>query len=216
LLTFIDITLVTRLGESLSLRLRHTLHTTLLHNPLSFHDAHQQGELLNRLTQDVQEFKHAFKLVITQGLRCVAQIAGTVWTLVRISGRLTGVLAGVLPVVYLGMNVYGAFLRRLSEGVRRGEAGAAGVAGESISNIRTVRAFAAEDREVENYMTAATQSSGLSQRLGFHIGLFQAQVGVLFGQVIKALGSASRVFEYIDMPVAGIPIRQGICPHGMG
>lgn len=38
-----------------------------------------------------------------------------------------------------------------------------------------------------------------------------AQVGVLFGQVIKSLGSASRVFEYIHS-IPKIPTNSGYSP----
>ena len=38
-----------------------------------------------------------------------------------------------------------------------------------------------------------------------------AQVGSLFGQVVKAMGSASRVFEYTRMHPS-IPVRQGLKP----
>ncbi|KAI8613874.1 P-loop containing nucleoside triphosphate hydrolase protein [Chytriomyces sp. MP71] len=212
---------------------------------MSFFDSHLQGEVVGRLTQDVSEFKHTFKLVITQGLKCLTQITFTVFHLLQVSRKLSFALMGTMPLLYIAMNLYGIFLRRLSKAARNGDSFASGVAGEAISNIRTVRAFAAEDREVAHYMDVAQGASKLSGRLGFHIGLFQgmtntsigamilvilayggtlvaggeltgaqlmtymistqnaqrslASLGVLFGQSIKALGSASRIFEYIEL-----------------
>ncbi|KAJ3095270.1 ATP-binding cassette, sub-B (MDR TAP), member 8 [Phlyctochytrium planicorne] len=256
-LTFVDITLVTRLGESLSLRLRGKLYDAILRQDMAFFDAHLQGEVVGRLTQDVAEFKHTFKLVITQGLKCVTQIIGTSLHLLRLSSRLTLLLLTTMPFLYVAMNLYGVYLRSLSKKARSEESIASGVAGEAISNIRTVRAFAAEGRELDVYMDAAEKASRVNGALGYHIGLFQgmtnfsigsmvliilyyggslvasgemtggqlmtymvstqnaqrslALVGVLFGQVIKAFGSAARVFEYIDHP-AKIPVDSGERP----
>lgn len=60
--TFIDIDMVTRLGERVSLRLKRELFGSLLNQDLAFFDSHMQGELVGRLTQDVGEFKVLFYL----------------------------------------------------------------------------------------------------------------------------------------------------------
>ncbi|KAJ3330111.1 ATP-binding cassette, sub-B (MDR TAP), member 8 [Blyttiomyces sp. JEL0837] len=260
ILTAIDIALVTRLGERLSLRMRRSLWDSILRQDVVFFDARMQGEIVGRLTQDVAEFKHTFKLVITQGLKCIAQVIGSGFHLFRISSTLTVTLLSVMPFLYIAMNLYGIFLRRLSKSARVGDSKASGVAGEAVSNIRTVKAFAAEHRELEHYMNASTEAANLNNKLGFHIGLFQgmtnasiggmillilfyggslvgkgdmtagqlmsymvstqnaqrslALVGVLFGQVVKALGSAARVFEFTHLKPT-ILIDEGSTPQYM-
>ncbi|KAJ3031619.1 UNVERIFIED_CONTAM: ATP-binding cassette, sub-B (MDR TAP), member 8 [Siphonaria sp. JEL0065] len=245
LLTALDINLVTVLGERLSRRLKHDLYASLMRMDMAFFDQNMHGELVGRLSQDIAEFKHTFKLIITQGLKCATQIVFTTLHLVTVSQKLSLALLATMPILYIAMNLYGIFLRRLSKSARVGDSMASSVAGEAISNIRTVRAFAAEAREVDHYMNATLESSKLNSRLGFHIGMFQgitnfsigsmilvilayggnlvgrgeltggqlmtylistqnaqkslASLGVLFGQAIKALGSASRIFEYIKL-----------------
>lgn len=78
-----------------------------------------------------------------------------------------------MPILYLCMNMYGFYLRRISRAARVEDSFASGVAGEAISNIRTVKAFASEDIELEHFMVAATDSSRLNSKLGFNIGIFQ-------------------------------------------
>ncbi|KAJ3199066.1 ATP-binding cassette, sub-B (MDR TAP), member 8, partial [Entophlyctis luteolus] len=245
ILTCIDINFVTVLGERIALRLKHDLYQALLRQDMAFFDSHLQGEVIGRLTQDISDFKHSLKLTITQGLKSITQIVFTFFHLLRTSQKLSLALVATMPVVYAAMNAYGAFLRKLSRKARRGDSIASGVAGEVVANIRTVRAFAAEEREVEHYMDAAEGASRMNRSLGFHIGLFQgvtntvigamiliilsyggtlvsqgemtggqlmtymiatqnaqkslASVAVLFGQAVKAVGSASRVFEYIEL-----------------
>ncbi|KAI8915623.1 P-loop containing nucleoside triphosphate hydrolase protein [Gorgonomyces haynaldii] len=254
-LTFVDIALVSRLGENLSKRMRTQLYRAILSQDMGFFDINRQGNLTGRLTQDISDFKHTFKLVITQGLKCVSQIIGSGISLVTLSPTLTFNLLTSMPVLYLFMNGYGIYLRNLSKHARSVESEANGIAAEALGNIKTVRAFAAEEYELERYEQAVTKSGQLQKRLGFHIGLFQgmtnasigsmilvilytggrlvakgemsggdlmaymvatqntqkslALVGVLFGQVIKSLGSAARVFEYVHQ-VPLIPLHSGI------
>ena len=50
---------------------------------------------------------------------------------------------------------------------------ATAVGDECLSNIRTVRAFAAEDRERDLYNAEVEKAAVLNERLGLGIGLFQ-------------------------------------------
>ena len=46
---------------------------------------------------------------------------------------------------------------------------------EAVSNIRTVRAFAMEDEEMEVYGTELSKARQLNENLGLGIGLFQVR-----------------------------------------
>jgi hypothetical protein len=67
-LTFLDIAAVSKLGENLATRLRLELYSSILSQDISFFDARLHGEIVGRLSQDIQDFKHTFKLIITQGI----------------------------------------------------------------------------------------------------------------------------------------------------
>ena len=49
------------------------------------------------------------------------------------------------------------------------------MAKKAVANIRTVRAFASEDQELERYSLAMEAASSLNTKLGFHIGAFQGE-----------------------------------------
>ncbi|KAJ3123038.1 ATP-binding cassette, sub-B (MDR TAP), member 8 [Nowakowskiella sp. JEL0407] len=186
-LTFIDITLVTKLGENLSNRLRRELYDAILKQDIAFFDARLQGEVVGRLTQDIADFKSTFKRVVTQGLKSTAQIIGTSIHLIRISPSLTWTLLSSMPFLYFGMNMYGSYLRKLSKEAKKGDSIANGIANEAISNLRTVRAFAAESRELEKYQEAIEESSSSNMRLGFHIGAFQGLTNASIGMMILVI-----------------------------
>jgi ATP-binding cassette subfamily B (MDR/TAP) protein 8 len=99
LFTFLYISFLSHLGERLSTRLRTSLFHSLLQSHISFFDTHRTGELVNRLTADVQDFKSSFKMVISQGLRSTTQTLGCFVSLYLISPHMAGVVAVALPVI---------------------------------------------------------------------------------------------------------------------
>jgi ATP-binding cassette subfamily B (MDR/TAP) protein 8 len=79
LFTFCYITLLSIMGENLAVRLKRRLFNAYLQQDIAFFDSHKTGELMDRLTSDVQDFKSSFKLTISQGLRAVTQV---IWVFV--------------------------------------------------------------------------------------------------------------------------------------
>ena len=54
--------------------MRKDLFASILKQDIEFFDNHKSGEIVSRLTSDVQEFKSSFKHVVSQGLRCLTQV----------------------------------------------------------------------------------------------------------------------------------------------
>jgi ATP-binding cassette subfamily B (MDR/TAP) protein 8 len=208
-LTWIDIYLVGQLGERLALKLKKDLFFSILHQDMAFFDQRMNGEVVSRLTMDISEFKHTFKLVITQGLKSSTQIIGTCATLMYLSPYLTGILLSSMPVLYLGMNSYGQYLRSISKMAKDAESVANGIANESVANILTVKSFSAEDFQLQKYLDASQRNAELNMFLGFHIGAFQgftnSSVGLMmllmlyFGgqQVIQEKMSSGQLMAYM-------------------
>ncbi|CAG8563563.1 3212_t:CDS:10 [Paraglomus brasilianum] len=183
-LTFLHISFVTILGENMAKRLKHQLFSAIIHQDIAFFDKYRSGELVSRLTTDVHEFKHTFKQIITLGLKAVTQTIGSAVTLLRISKSLTFTLCATMPVIYALLNAYGAYLRELSKRARSIDAIASGIAGEGISNIRTVRAFAAEARETEFYSEVCKDVAKSNILLGYNVGLFQGMTNSTIGCMV--------------------------------
>lgn len=74
--TFVYIWLLSEIGEQMAAKLRQDLFKQIIIQDLSFFDANRTGELVNRLTADVQDFKSCFKQCVSQGLRSGAQLIG--------------------------------------------------------------------------------------------------------------------------------------------
>lgn len=62
------------LGEGVAASLRKDLFASIMRQDIQFFDNHKSGEIISRLSSDVQEFKSSFKTVVSQGLRSLTQV----------------------------------------------------------------------------------------------------------------------------------------------
>ncbi|XP_078071691.1 mitochondrial potassium channel ATP-binding subunit isoform X2 [Mustelus asterias] len=167
------IALLSGVGERVAASIRKELFATLLRQDVTFFDATRTGFMVSRLTNDIQEFKSSFKLVVSQGLKSATQTIGCLVSLYFVSPKLTNLMCVVMPVL-VGTGAYlGSYLRELSQMAQEQIAKATCVADEALGNVRTVKAFAMEDLEIEYFSKEVDKSSNMSQFLGFGIGIFQ-------------------------------------------
>ncbi|XP_036987852.2 mitochondrial potassium channel ATP-binding subunit isoform X2 [Artibeus jamaicensis] len=184
LLTFGYLVLLSRIGERMAVDMRKALFSSLLQQDIAFFDVKRTGQLVSRLTADVQEFKSSFKLVISQGLRSCTQVAGCLVSLSMLSPRLTLLLTVATPILMAVGTLMGSALRKLSRQCQEQVARATGVADEALSNVRTVRAFAMEQREEERYGAELEKSRHKAETLGRGIALFQGLSNIAFNCMV--------------------------------
>ncbi|KAK7945502.1 hypothetical protein WMY93_001230 [Mugilogobius chulae] len=184
LLTSGYIVLLSRVGERVAADMRKTLFSSLIRQDVAFFDANKTGQLVNRLTADIQEFKSSFKLVISQGLRSVTQTVGCFISLYLISPKLTGLTVVVLPCLVGGGALIGSLLRKLSRAAQEQVAKATGVADEALGNVRTVKAFAMEDRELQLYGFEVDKSCEMNESLGNGIAIFQGLSNIALNCIV--------------------------------
>ncbi|KAM9323332.1 mitochondrial potassium channel ATP-binding subunit isoform 2-T2 [Pholidichthys leucotaenia] len=184
LLTSGYIILLSRVGERVAADMRKTLFASLLRQDVAFFDAHKTGQLVNRLTADIQEFKSSFKLVISQGLRSITQTVGCFASLYLISPKLTGLTVVILPCLVGAGALIGSFLRKLSRLAQEQVAKATGVADEALGNVRTVKAFAMEERELQLYAYEVEKSCEMNENLGTGIAVFQGLSNIALNSIV--------------------------------
>ncbi|KDR20884.1 ATP-binding cassette sub-family B member 8, mitochondrial isoform X1 [Zootermopsis nevadensis] len=184
--TFMYIYILSCVGEKVATQLKQELFESIMKQDIAFFDRQRTGELVNRLTSDIQDFKSAFKLCISQGLRSIAQIIGCGASLFLISPQMTWTMLLIVPTVIVTGTVLGSMLRKLSRDAQAQAAKATSVGEEAISNVRTVRAFAMESQECELFRQQCDEASHLNQHLGFGIGLFQAGTNLFLNGMVLA------------------------------
>ncbi|KAH8420469.1 hypothetical protein KR009_010681, partial [Drosophila setifemur] len=171
--TFMYIYLLSRVGEQMAARMRQDLFKQIVLQDISFFDENRTGELVNRLTADVQDFKTSFKQFVAQGLRSAAQLIGGSISLFMISPHMAAIALASVPCVVMFMTYLGRKLRSLSKNSQAQAERATGVCEEALANIRTVRSSACEYREMQLFEGETNEAARLAQELGYGIAVFQ-------------------------------------------
>ena len=119
--------------------------------PLSYLDAHPQGDIVSRVIADVDTFADGLLMGFTQLFTGVMTILGTLLFMVRIHWGIALVVVCITPLSLLAANfiakrTYSMF--RLQT-VTRGEQ--TGLIDETIGNIKVVRAFGHEASSMEQF-----------------------------------------------------------------
>ncbi|CAG2234571.1 ABCB8 [Mytilus edulis] len=184
LLTFCYISLLTTVGENVATSLRKQLFDAYLRQDIEFFDRNKTGELVDRLTSDIQDFKSSFKLCISSGLRATAQTIGCVGIMYTISPKLTGLMITVVPAIIGTGTLMGSGLRKLSKKAQSQLSKSTAVADEAIGNVRTVRAFAMESKENEMFGQEVESSRKLNIKLGLGIGAFQCLANIALNGIV--------------------------------
>ncbi|XP_017768043.1 PREDICTED: ATP-binding cassette sub-family B member 10, mitochondrial isoform X2 [Nicrophorus vespilloides] len=138
-------------GYRMTQRLRLQVFSSLLRQEQGFFDKRSTGELVNRLSADTQIVGQALSSNISDGLRSSIMVVAGSGMMFYMSPKLALVGLAIVPPIAGCAVVYGRFVRKISKNVQDSLAEATNVAEERISNIRTVRTFGQESKEIQNY-----------------------------------------------------------------
>ncbi len=139
------------LEQRVTREMRDEVYGHLLTLDLGFFGRTKAGQIISRLTGDVDQLRVLVTKNLAQFATSVFQILATVYLLVRISVPLTVVALVVLPGMF---GIWGRMLRKLRSGDRRILNLAGDVSShiqESVSGIRLVKASGAEPFEEDRF-----------------------------------------------------------------
>jgi ATP-binding cassette subfamily B protein len=137
----------TSVGQWVMHDLRLMLYHRIQRLSLAYHDQNQTGDLLSRVTSDID----AIQSFITSGLLTALvnsmTLVGMVCVMFYINWRFTLIALSVAPVLFAVVFTYTRRIKKASRQVRKKEGEIVSVIQEVLSSIRVVKAFAREDYE---------------------------------------------------------------------
>jgi ATP-binding cassette subfamily B (MDR/TAP) protein 10 len=177
-------------GARIVAKARKQLFHSIIDQKIEFFDKSRTGDLLNRLANDVEVMAKALSGPnLSSGLRAIIQGVGCFALMTALSPPLMGVVIAVVPLIGgLGW-VYGKFIKTMQEKIQAAQGIASQVAEESISSVRTVKAFAAESSENARY---AKQVDQVLKRMEE-----TALAGSLYFGLTQAVGYSSLLAVFI-------------------
>jgi ATP-binding cassette, subfamily B, bacterial len=145
--TYTEKYVTTSVGQWVMHDLRLTLYHRIQRLSLAYHDQTQTGDLLSRVTSDIDAIQSFIASGLLTALVNSITLVGMVGVMFYINWLFTLIALSVAPVLFAVVFTYTRRIKKASRQVRKKEGEIVSVIQEVLSSIRVVKAFAREDYE---------------------------------------------------------------------
>lgn len=152
--SFVRSALMAVAGERVVARLRNRLFSAILAQEIAFFDEHKSGELVSRLGSDATLLNQATSMAVPEILLGAAKLTTCLAICFWISPALAALTLGLVASIFLACVPFGKKIGALSKTYQDALGKAQTRSTEALGAMRTVQAFAAEDRERKKYQKA--------------------------------------------------------------
>ena len=176
---------VTKLGERVVADLRKAAYAHILTLDPSFFLGVRTGEVLSRLTTDIQIVETLLSTSISVALRNLVMLIGALILLVWVSPTLTGLVLAGFPLILAPLFLFGRRVRRLTSSAQDRFAAAVGYAGETLDGLETVQAFGRETTAAGRFGEAVEAAFRTSlRRMTARAVMTALVIALVFGGVV--------------------------------
>ncbi|HKK48338.1 MAG TPA: ABC transporter ATP-binding protein [Alkalispirochaeta sp.] len=150
-------TLMMRIGYRLLHDVRRDLFAHLQRLSFRFFDTHRTGQIMSRLTNDVQVLEELLRAGLDTIVVDVLMLFGIAGAMIVLDSRLSLILVVTVPLFVLIVFGLQSRLRRAGRRIQRALSSVNAFLNESISGIKVIRAFAREDLNTANFRAINTE-----------------------------------------------------------
>src|SRR2546425_2950049 len=150
--------LTTSVGQWVMHDLRRVLYGHIQRLSLSYHDHKRTGDLISRVTSDIDAVQSLISNVMLGVLVNVLTLVGMVLVMFYLNWEFTLIALLVAPGLFLVVYRYTHRIKKASRAMRRKEGEVVSVLEEMLSSIRVVKAFAREDYEQRRFEQESRES----------------------------------------------------------
>ncbi|BEQ15211.1 lipid A export permease/ATP-binding protein MsbA [Desulfoferula mesophila] len=142
-------------GQRIVTQYRIDLYAHLQRLSLSYYDRTPTGELMSRITNDVNQMQGAVSSVVTGVLKDLFTIVGLIAVIVYRDWFLAVFALGVFPLCVIPLVKFGRRLRKISHRSQETMADVTVLLHETIAGARIVKGFCREDYETKRFTDEA-------------------------------------------------------------
>src|SRR5437899_982699 len=150
--------LTTSVGQWVMHDLRRVLYSHIQKLSLSYHDQERTGDLISRVTSDIDAVQTLISNVLLGMLVNVMTLVGMVLVMFYLNWAFTLIALLVAPGLFLVVYHFTHRIKKASRAMRRKEGEVVSVLEEVLSSIRVVKAFAREDYEQKRFEQESRES----------------------------------------------------------
>jgi ATP-binding cassette subfamily B protein len=147
-----------KVALAIGLDLRRRVYRQLQSLNLDYFETAQTGDLVYRLTEDVDRVGEVIHKLFHQFLPCILQLIAVLGYMIYLNWQLTLATLIIAPLMALLITWFGERLLRFSRHSQNQIADLSSLLTEVFSGIRLIKAFAAEDYEIARFSQAAEKN----------------------------------------------------------
>ncbi len=202
---YLQNTKMVEVAQQTSLRLRKALFDSMQGLPLQFFDTHSSGDLMSRLTNDVDNISNTLSANVTQLFGGVVNVVGTFVAMLILSPMLTLISMVTIPVMLIWTRIMSGFMRKLFKKQQVDLGALNGYVEEMVSGQKVVKLFSQE----KNVQTRFNELNENLKKSGMRAEI----VGGAMGPSMNMLNNIS----YLIVAVAGgyLILRYGVISVGV-
>ena len=162
--------------------LRKALYNKMVALPITFFEENKVGDLISRLTADVDKLYSTFSITLAEFLRQIIILVVGIIFLAITTPKLSLIMLLTIPFVVVSAIFFGRYIRKLSKERQQEIADSNSLLGETLQSIQIVKAFANEMFEVKKYSTSIDSVVKIAMKYAKARALFATFIiTVLFG-----------------------------------
>ncbi len=180
--SYFRVQLFAKVSEQGIADVRKALYSKIITLPIVFFEKNRTGDLVSRLTADVEKLYNAFSITIAEFLRQIIVLISGIIILAVMAPKLSLVMLATFPVIVIGAMYFGRKIRKLSKQRQDELANSNTVLSETMTTIQVVKAFTNELFETLRYGKSVDATVAVSLHYARGRALFTVFiVSVLFG-----------------------------------
>ena len=156
--SYLEKYLTTSVGQWVMHDLRRSVYHHVQRLSLSFHDKGRTGDLISRITSDIDAIQDFISQALLGILVNVLTLVGMLAVMFYLDWRFTLIALSVAPPLFFVVYFYTRRIKQASRAVRKKESEIVSIAQEVLSSIRVVKAFSREDYEQERFERQSLES----------------------------------------------------------
>jgi ATP-binding cassette subfamily B protein len=164
--SYLEKYLTTSISQWVGHDLRRTLYQHIQRLSLSEHDQSRSGDLITRVTSDIEAVQDFINSALLGMLVNVMTLVGMIGVMFYLDWRFTLIALSISPVLFVVVYHFTRRIKKASRAVRQKEGELLSIVQEVLTSIRVVQAFTREDYEQKRFdsESLANVEAGLQAR----------------------------------------------------
>jgi len=174
-------------GQHVGFRIQTALYGRLQEMSLGFHERTSTGELITRITRDVDKVQDLSTETLVEAGSHLLKLAGMIGVMLWLDWRLSAATLLLLPLLIAATAYFNRRVRRAERSARGIEGAVTSVAQEALGAVRLIKAYGREAHERERFAARAREGADANIGVSRTEAIFSSAIDALVALVTASL-----------------------------